>query len=127
MLQVLLGGRRLRYAAIFVVGDHNGGVGDGTVVNHKIPEAIRKAVKKMLKNLIEVPMVGEQKSHEEFFEFSGAIKLLKPAVEGSGVAELVAVRAVVELRQVWQILHLTLGSKTLQSTMFVQLLNLKNN
>ncbi|CAG5602625.1 30S ribosomal protein S5 [Streptococcus pneumoniae] len=119
--KVVKGGRRLRFAALVVVGDHNGRVGFGTGKAQEVPEAIRKAVDDAKKNLIEVPMVGTTIPHEVLSEFGGAKVLLKPAVEGSGVA---AGGAVVPLWnwQVWQILHLNHLVLTLQSTLFVQLL-----
>ena len=107
--KVVKGGRRLRFAALVVVGDHNGRVGFGT---GKVPEAIRKAVEDAKKNLIEVPMVGTTIPHEVLSEFGGAKVLLKPAVEGSGVAAGGAVRAVVELAGVADITSKSLGSNT---------------
>ena len=100
--KVVKGGRRLRFAALVVVGDHNGRVGFGTGKAQEVPEAIRKAV----------PMVGTTIPHEVLSEFGGAKVLLKPAVEGSGVAAGGAVRAVVELAGVADITSKSLGSNT---------------
>ena len=80
----------MRFAAlVVVVGDRNGRVGFGTGKSQEVPEAIRKAVEAAKKNLIEVPMVGTTIPHEVRSEFGGAKVLLKPAVEGAGVAALV--------------------------------------
>lgn len=110
--KVVKGGRCLRFAALVVVGDHNGRVGFGTGKAQEVPEAIRKAVDDAKKNLIEVPMVGTTIPHEVLSEFGGAKVLLKPAVEGSGVAAGGAVRAVVELAGVADITSKSLGSNT---------------
>ena len=107
--KVVKGGRNMRFAALVVVGDRNGRVGFGTGKSQEVPEAIRKAAKK---NLIEVPMVGTTIPHEVRSEFGGAKVLLKPAVEGAGVAAGGAVRAVIELAGVADVTSKSLGSNT---------------
>ncbi|AWN62686.1 30S ribosomal protein S5 [Streptococcus sobrinus] len=106
------GGRNLRFAALVVVGDRNGRVGFGTGKSKEVPEAIRKAVDDAKKNLIDVPMVGTTIPHEVYSNFAGARVLLKPAVEGAGVAAAGAVRAVVELAGIADVTSKSLGSNT---------------
>lgn len=110
--KVVKGGRRLRFAALVIVGDHNGHVGFGTGKAQEVPEAIRKAVDAARKSLIEVPIVGTTLPHEIIGQYSGSRIMLKPATAGSGVAAGGAVRAVMELAGVDDVTSKSIGSNT---------------
>lgn len=110
--KVVKGGRRLRFAALVVVGDKNGHVGFGTGKAQEVPEAIRKAVETARKSLIEVPIVGTTLPHEAIGVYGGGRILMKPAAEGSGVTAGGAVRAVMELAGVDDVTSKRLGSNT---------------
>lgn len=110
--KVVKGGRRLRFAALVVVGDKNGHVGFGTGKAQEVPEAIRKAVETARQSLIEVPIVGTTLPHEAVGVYGGGRILMKPALEGSGVAAGGAVRAVMELAGIDDVTSKRLGSNT---------------
>ena len=91
------GGRIMRFAAVVVVGDHNGHVGFGTGKSAEVPEAIRKAIEDAKKNMIEVSMKNTSIPHDIIGEFGAARVLLKPAAEGTGIIAGGTVRSVVEM------------------------------
>ena len=110
--KVVKGGRRLRFAALVVVGDRNGRVGFGTGKAQEVPEAIRKAVEDAKRHLIKVPRVNTTIPHEALGIEGGGKILIKPAAEGSGVAAGGSTRAVMELAGIGDVTAKNLGSAT---------------
>jgi small subunit ribosomal protein S5 len=110
--KVVKGGRRLRFAALVVVGDKSGHVGFGTGKAQEVPEAIRKAIESAKKSLIEIPMAGTTIPHKVTGVFGGGRILMKPTIEGSGVAAGGPTRAILELAGIADITSKSLGSNT---------------
>ena len=102
--KVIKGGRHLSFNAVVVVGDGEGNVGIGMGKADAVPDAVRKGAVKARSNMIEVPLQGSTIPHEIVSKFGGAQVMLKPAVPGTGVIAGGAVRAVVELAGVRDIL-----------------------
>lgn len=110
--KVVKGGRRFRFSALVVVGNKNGKIGFGTGKAQEVPDAIKKAVESAKQNLIEFPIVNTTIPHEVLGQFGSAKIMLRPASEGTGVVAGGAVRAVLELAGVSNILSKSLGSRT---------------
>ena len=102
--RVVKGGRHLSFNAVVVVGDGEGHVGIGMGKADAVPDAVRKGAANARKNIVQITLKGSTIPHEVLTKYGGALVMMKPASPGTGVIAGGAVRAVVELAGVRDIL-----------------------
>jgi len=108
--KVVKGGRRFSFTALVVVGDGEGTVGIGKGKAVEVPEAIRKAVEQAKKSLLKFPIKDGTIPHRIIGRFGSGTVVMNPAVKGTGIIAGGAVRALLEVGGVQNVVAKSLRS-----------------
>ena len=110
--KVVKGGKKLSFRAIVIVGNQKGQVGIGCAKASEVIIAIQKAIADGRKNVITVPIFKTTIPHPITGRSGAGAVMLRPAAEGTGIIAGGAVRSVLELAGIENILSKSLGSKS---------------
>ena len=121
------GGRTMRFSALVVVGDHKGRIGVGMGKATEVPDAIRKAEEAANKNVFRVNLVEGTRTvpHTVKTTHGASTVFLAPAAPGTGVIAGGAVRNILELAGVADVLSKVIGSRTSVNVVYATLAALK--
>ncbi|WP_018694001.1 30S ribosomal protein S5 [Algicola sagamiensis] len=108
--KVVKGGRIFSFTALTVVGDGNGRVGFGYGKAREVPAAIQKAMEKARRNMVTVDLNGNTLQHPVKGRHAGSRVYMQPASEGTGIIAGGAMRAVLEVAGVQNVLSKCYGS-----------------
>lgn len=108
--RVVAGGKRMRFRALVVIGDHKGKIGIGLKKGMDVTEAVNKAVNAAKKSMIVVPIVNDTVPHQVNIKYKSSKLLMMPARTGTGVIAGGAVRSVLDLAGVKNVISKMIGS-----------------
>jgi len=108
--KVVKGGKRMGFRAVVIVGDQVSSVGLGLGKAAEVAAAIRKAVESGKRNQVKIPQYAGTIPHENIGKFGASKVVLRPAPRGTGVIAGGAVRTVLELAGIKNVVAKSLGS-----------------
>jgi len=109
--RVMAGGKRMSFRACMVIGDRKGKVGMGLRKGADVSVAINKAVRAAKKQMIDVNIVNDTIPRKVVIKHGAARIMLKPAPSGTGVIAGGAIRSVLELAGIKNIVSKMMGTK----------------
>jgi small subunit ribosomal protein S5 len=116
--RVVKGGRRFRFRALVVVGDHKGKVGIGIAKGADVTAAVTKATEVAKKHMNRISLYKGTLPHDAQGKVGGARILIKPASAGTGLIAGGVVRTILEVTGVHNVLSKSLGSTNKANTAY---------
>ncbi len=124
--RVVKGGRRFRFRALVVVGDHKGKVGIGIAKGADVTAAVTKATEVAKKHTSKISLYKGTLPHEADGKVGGARILIKPASAGTGLIAGGVVRTILEVAGVSNVLSKSLGSTNKANTAYATIAALES-
>ncbi|MBI4600209.1 30S ribosomal protein S5 [Candidatus Uhrbacteria bacterium] len=109
--RVMAGGKRMRFRACVVIGDHKGRMGYGLGKGADVTLAVQKGATRARRDLVTIPIEHETIPHELRVKYKAARLLIKPAPKGTGVMAGGAIRLALELSGIGNVVTKVYGSK----------------
>lgn len=108
--RVVKGGRRFRFKALVVIGDHKNKIGVGVAKGADVQAAVAKATNVAKKQMVTIAIENDTIAHETEVKHTGAHVLLKPAAPGTGIIAGGVVRQIIGVTGIKNLLSKSLGS-----------------
>src|SRR5579862_6280102 len=124
--RVVKGGRRFRFQALVVAGDHKGKVGVGVSKGADVSAAVNKATDVAKKNMVKISLYKGTLTHDVQGHVGGSKILIMPAAPGTGLIAGGVVRTVLEVSGIENALSKSLGSSNRINTAYATLAALQS-